>query len=297
MASTDESDATLPVAWITVGTSGLGLAAARRFSNAGYACVLMARDETRGVEAARLIPKATFVALDVSAADACERTLKNVLSKFGAPRVVLHAAGVLVRETLPESTPRSVAAVMGPSFDGQRPSRGASENVRGGRRLRRLDRVVFGRSRRRGSDARLQRLESGAPRAHEVARGPLRAERRPRQRDPAGLHRDADQPRRVQEREGPRGRTRRVRFALPPSKATKKKRSATRGTRVLNRGRTAKLELVRIDAASVPPQNGAARLLSTFATRKRFAFFLRREPAVEHEFDAGDPRRSLRGEK
>jgi 2-keto-3-deoxy-L-fuconate dehydrogenase len=78
----------------------------------------MARDETRGVEAARLIPKATFVALDVSAADACERTLKNVLSKFGAPRVVLHAAGVLVRETLPESTPRSVAAVMGPSFDG-----------------------------------------------------------------------------------------------------------------------------------------------------------------------------------
>ncbi len=106
------------IVWITGGTSGLGLAAARLFSAHGARCVLIARDGLRGASAEALIPASRFVALDVADAARTAVVLTTLIAECGAPRAIVHAAGALVREDLAASTEESVAAVMGPSFDG-----------------------------------------------------------------------------------------------------------------------------------------------------------------------------------
>ncbi len=106
------------IVWITGGTSGLGAAAARLFSAHGARCVLLARDPARGAAAEAAVASSRFVALDVSHAAQCAVVLTKLLAEDGAPRAIVHAAGALVREDLAATTERSVAAVMGPSFDG-----------------------------------------------------------------------------------------------------------------------------------------------------------------------------------
>ncbi len=110
------------VAWITGGTSGLGLASARSLSELGAQCLLLARDAERGARAAEELRSrgglAEFHALDVSDPAACAAVLPRLLAAKGAPSIVIHAAGTLIREDIPASNQESIASVIGPSVDG-----------------------------------------------------------------------------------------------------------------------------------------------------------------------------------
>jgi NAD(P)-dependent dehydrogenase (short-subunit alcohol dehydrogenase family) len=106
------------VAWITGGTSGLGFAAARLFAAVGARTILLARDEARGREASARIPGSRFVSLDVADAARGAETGARLLAEHGAPRVVLHAAGALVRGGVEELGPDDVRRVFGASVDG-----------------------------------------------------------------------------------------------------------------------------------------------------------------------------------
>ncbi|HYC78819.1 MAG TPA: SDR family NAD(P)-dependent oxidoreductase [Planctomycetota bacterium] len=109
--------------WITGGTSGLGLAAADAFVRLGAPCTLLARDPARGAEAVHALSgpgraEAAFRALDVGDAARCGAELADEIARRGAPRVVVHCAGALVREDLASATPESFAQVFAPSVNG-----------------------------------------------------------------------------------------------------------------------------------------------------------------------------------
>lgn len=85
------------VAFITGGTSGIGLATARTFANAGAAVVLAARDE-RGHEVCATLAKegarALFVATDVRDEASIAAAVSKTVSQFGRLDYAMNSAGV-----------------------------------------------------------------------------------------------------------------------------------------------------------------------------------------------------------
>jgi NAD(P)-dependent dehydrogenase (short-subunit alcohol dehydrogenase family) len=85
------------VAFITGGTSGIGLATARAFANAGAAVVLAARDE-RGHEVCAALAKegarALFVATDVRDEASITAAVSKTVSQFGRLDYAMNSAGM-----------------------------------------------------------------------------------------------------------------------------------------------------------------------------------------------------------
>ncbi|MEU3269635.1 SDR family oxidoreductase [Saccharomonospora sp. NPDC006951] len=83
-----------PVALIAGGTSGIGLATARRLAASGHAVTIGGRDERRRAGAvAELGPAAEGVALDVLDADSCAAAVSRVLTRHGRVDVLVNAVG------------------------------------------------------------------------------------------------------------------------------------------------------------------------------------------------------------
>ncbi len=89
-----------PVAVISGGSSGIGLACARQLQQRGYRVVLLARDEGR-LRAARQnladasSPAAEIHALDVTDAAACEAAIAAVLARHGRIDWLVTSAGIV----------------------------------------------------------------------------------------------------------------------------------------------------------------------------------------------------------
>ncbi|MFD5452969.1 SDR family NAD(P)-dependent oxidoreductase [Streptomyces sp. NPDC127100] len=82
-----------PVALVTGGTSGLGLATAERLLADGIRPVLLGRSRERGERAVRLLgPEAVFVAGDVAVEGDVERAV-GVAAEHGALRAAVNCAG------------------------------------------------------------------------------------------------------------------------------------------------------------------------------------------------------------
>lgn len=85
------------VAFVTGGSSGIGLATAQRLHAEGAHVIIAARREDQGRAAAETIGAgAVFVALDVRERDAVHATIDRVVERHGRLDVLVNAAGVLV---------------------------------------------------------------------------------------------------------------------------------------------------------------------------------------------------------
>jgi NAD(P)-dependent dehydrogenase (short-subunit alcohol dehydrogenase family) len=82
------------VAFITGGTSGIGLATARAFAREGARVVISGRDETRGREAEKSVGEAcVFLRADVADEASIAEAVRQVVERFGRLHFAINAAG------------------------------------------------------------------------------------------------------------------------------------------------------------------------------------------------------------
>lgn len=98
-------------ALVTGGSSGVGLAMAQALAGAGAAVVLVARREAALREAAASIEaaggRAGWVACDVGDRASLGDCVRRAGEWFGAPRILVNAAGINLREPAASITPQS----------------------------------------------------------------------------------------------------------------------------------------------------------------------------------------------
>ena len=96
-----------PVIWITGASSGIGEAAARKFSKAGYRVILSARNikelsrvqgECASPEDCRILP------LDLVAIETFEEKVKTAIGFFGRVDIMLHNGGISQRSLIKETS-------------------------------------------------------------------------------------------------------------------------------------------------------------------------------------------------
>lgn len=98
------------VVLITGGSSGIGLAAARKIAAAGATTVICGRDETKLDEARRLVEAdghklATF-AVDLASTEDCDRMTRWLIDEFGGVDVLVNNAGRSIRRGIESSFER-----------------------------------------------------------------------------------------------------------------------------------------------------------------------------------------------
>ena len=87
-----------PVAWITGGSAGIGLAIARRLADAGHRVVISARNaEPLRAACAELGERADHVVADVSRQPEVERACRAILDRHGRIDVLVNNAGFNVK--------------------------------------------------------------------------------------------------------------------------------------------------------------------------------------------------------
>lgn len=101
-----------PVALVTGAGRGVGRAVALRLAQRGFRLALLGRPSAQHAEGATLIARASRESLlevfaDFADEEALEQAAAHVLSELGAPAVVVHNAGLVVRASIEET---SVAA-------------------------------------------------------------------------------------------------------------------------------------------------------------------------------------------
>ncbi|RDU37096.1 short-chain dehydrogenase [Neobacillus piezotolerans] len=110
------------VAVITGGASGIGLATAELFAEAGAAVAVLDINEERGGEAAKELRdrgyKAEFFKCDVTSAADCERAASEVEQQFGKIDVLFNNAGLIRRKTVVEHTEEDWDLVINVSLKG-----------------------------------------------------------------------------------------------------------------------------------------------------------------------------------
>jgi len=99
-------DFTGRVVLITGGTSGIGLAAARMFLEAGATVVLMGRNANRGSAAVKELSvrgaAPTFFCGNVTKVGDCERIIREVVEKLGRLDVLVNSAGEYLEKSIAE---------------------------------------------------------------------------------------------------------------------------------------------------------------------------------------------------
>lgn len=88
---------------ITGGTSGIGEASAKIFSDEGATVIIVGRNQQKGIEALKRIGKTDkvfFLQCDVTDEISVKQLKKNVLSQFGKVDILFNNAGILITSSL-----------------------------------------------------------------------------------------------------------------------------------------------------------------------------------------------------
>ena len=88
---------------ITGGTSGIGEASAKIFSDEGATVIIVGRNQQKGIEALKRIGKTDkvfFLQCDVTDEISVKQLKKNVLSQFGKIDILFNNAGILITSSL-----------------------------------------------------------------------------------------------------------------------------------------------------------------------------------------------------
>lgn len=91
------------IAIITGGTSGIGEASAKIFSDEGATVIIVGRNQQKGMEALKRIGKTDkvfFLQCDVTDEISVKQLKKNVLSQFGKIDILFNNAGILITSSL-----------------------------------------------------------------------------------------------------------------------------------------------------------------------------------------------------
>lgn len=91
------------IAIITGGTSGIGEASAKIFSDEGATVIIVGRNQQKGIEALKRIGKTDkvfFLQCDVTDEISVKQLKKNVLSQFGKIDILFNNAGILITSSL-----------------------------------------------------------------------------------------------------------------------------------------------------------------------------------------------------
>lgn len=95
-----------PVIWITGGSSGIGEAAARKFSKKGYALILSSRNlqELERVKASCIFPEdIRILLLDLADSISFDQKVVTALSFFGKVDMLLHNGGISQRSLIKDT--------------------------------------------------------------------------------------------------------------------------------------------------------------------------------------------------
>ena len=95
-----------PVIWITGGSSGIGEAAAQKFSKEGYALILSSRNqqELERVKASCTFPEdIRILPLDLAASSGFDQKVVTTLSFFGKVDILLHNGGISQRSLIKDT--------------------------------------------------------------------------------------------------------------------------------------------------------------------------------------------------
>lgn len=107
---------------ITGGTSGIGLACAFAFGNAGAKIVITGRDPLKLAEASASLQSKQIECLpikaDVSIESDCKLTAEQTISKFGRADILVNNAGISMRALFSDALPLVIVRLMQTNFFG-----------------------------------------------------------------------------------------------------------------------------------------------------------------------------------
>lgn len=86
----------MKTAIITGGTSGIGLATAKKFLDENYNCVLVGRDEKKFLNLNFADNRVKFIAADVGNVENCSRVVDETVKHFGGVDTLINCAGIYV---------------------------------------------------------------------------------------------------------------------------------------------------------------------------------------------------------
>ena len=121
------------VVLITGGTSGIGLAAAKRFLEKGFAVSIAGRSEARGRAAVRTLQETIehgtrheahveerilFVPADVCRVDACRNLVQQIVAHFGRLDVLVNSAGAYLEGAIDDMTEQDFDRILAVNLKG-----------------------------------------------------------------------------------------------------------------------------------------------------------------------------------
>lgn len=103
---------------ITGGTSGIGLATAKKFLSANFNCVLVGRSQKKFDELNLNDKRVKFISADVGDVESCNRVVSETVKNFGGVDILINCAGIYVDGAISFVTEKSFDEIFSTNIKG-----------------------------------------------------------------------------------------------------------------------------------------------------------------------------------